>query len=172
MHTQTHSGVKSKRDKKAKFVEKPGSLQRVRGVRGASPKPTESLVPGPNVTGQTGLKQNNAAINLHSNMRRSFRYRKITLRPQKPLFVDLKENDNSDSEDEGEGNSSDGGVSTKVRGQFDSMEISEEDLKKAGPNFGSPTLGGRKTVNLDLKAMYQEPPRANSYSKVCMHVHM
>ena len=41
------------------------------------------------------------AINYQSNMKRSFRYRMITLRAEKPIFADNNE-DNSDSEDEEE----------------------------------------------------------------------
>ena len=56
-------------------------------------------------------------------MTRSFRYRKITLRHEKPLFVNKQ--DGADSSDE-EGKNENGGANET---------INEEDVTKVGPDF-------------------------------------
>ena len=103
--------LKDKHGKKREFVEREGALQR------AKPGKNVVKVPKSKLTNEKKAERNpqglsnkflamrstpmNDLSNFDSNMKRSFRYRMITLRPEKPIFVD-KVAENSDSEDEGE----------------------------------------------------------------------
>ena len=121
-------------------------------------------------------------------MKRSFRYRKITLKPEKPLFVDQQGGNSSDEEADteseagtrpgskveiGPGNGSGSRFGTESP---NTVIISDEHIKKAGPNFGLnpsppmtrkfvPTKGGEGGKE-DQVARVLCRVRANSYSKV------
>lgn len=111
---ETSPKLKAKGINRREFVVKDGALQRS--------KPGRNVMRNPNIKvnnnkkldqQQAGPNRSNAlavypthsdlstATNYQSNMKRSFRYRMITLRAEKPIFVDNNE-DNSDSDDEDE----------------------------------------------------------------------
>ena len=77
----------------------------------------------PPVVSEVGRPGYDNSTLLRSNMTRSFRYHKITLRHEKPLFVTKQ--DGADSSDE-EGENENGGTGET---------INEEDVTKVGPNF-------------------------------------
>ncbi len=90
--------------KSKEFVPRESSLKRIQVIKGNTSVKSKQkigfdLPPSP----QKGMKRavplsTKQGVSLfQSNMKRSFRYRKITLRPEKPLFGD---EENSDSEDE------------------------------------------------------------------------
>ena len=95
------------------FVVKDGALQRSKPLRNGVRNPKISLSPQHNklqryppptsngIHGNKAIANGDLNANFESNMRRSFRYKMITLRPEKPIFVD-NGCDNSDSEDEEE----------------------------------------------------------------------
>ena len=100
--------------RRREFVVKDGALQRSKPVRNGirNPSPNHNkLQRYPPLTsngihGNKGLAVDSPTngglnANFESNMKRSFRYKMITLRPEKPIFVD-NGCDNSDSEDEEE----------------------------------------------------------------------
>ena len=110
------SKPKAKAVKRREFVVKDGALQRskpwrnaVRNPKSKSPSDEKSDTGSEgasNFSNNTTVNSNpssdlTATINFQSNMKRSFRYRKITLRAEKPIFAD-NSGENSDSEDEGE----------------------------------------------------------------------
>ena len=99
--------------KRREFVVKDGALQRFKPLRNGVKNPKISLSPQHNklqqyspptsngIHGNKALANGALNANFESNMRRSFRYKMITLRPEKPIFVG-NDGDNSDSEDEEE----------------------------------------------------------------------
>ena len=104
---------KGKHGKHREFVEREGALQRFKPGKNAikvpKSKPTNEKKAERNPQGlsnkflamrSTPMNDLSNASTFDSNMKRSFRYRMITLRPEKPIFVDNGEN--SDSEDERE----------------------------------------------------------------------
>ena len=77
----------------------------------------------PHVVPEVGWPGHDNSALLRSNMKRSFHYRKITLRQEKPLFVSKQ--DGADSSDE-EGENENGGAD---------MTIHEEHVTKVCPNI-------------------------------------
>ena len=148
------------------FVTKPGSLQRGKAFRSPSPRtrrkhgPKQGLkVPEASVIPQPSRAANNSSILLHSNMKRSFRYRKITLQHEKPLFADKQDGDDS-SDDESE-----------IGSRHNSAVIPEEHVMKVGPNFGVEPLSVVVSRRYNPPASSKPPrvlckARTNSYSKV------
>ena len=197
-HTHTHTGSLRKTDKPNEFIEKEGQLRRGRAYKSnnSNPKlkrtdtpkskqpgaqsPTQSLEPP-----ATGSLADDSAAAVHSNMKRSFRYRKITLRAEKPLFDTPQQDENSsdeeaDTESEagtrpgskaditlgnetgtkiGKGNPSTAIVSSEQVGPTFSLNTSSPMKRKFVPLKGDSDEGGRVTRVL-CRA------RANSYSKV------
>ena len=103
----------------------------------------------------------NSAL-LRSNMKRSFRYRKITLQHEKPLFVSKQDGANSSDE---EGENENGGAD---------VTIHEENVTKVSPNFSvEPSSTSGISVRHNPSAGSSPPrvlckARANSYSKVTL----
>ena len=101
-------------------------------------------------------------IILRSNMKRSFRYRKITLRHEKPIFVSKQ--DGADSSDEEGENENEGGDVT----------IHEEQVTKVNPNFAADPRSTSEINTRHNHSAGSSPPhvlckvRANSYSKVAL----
>ena len=100
---------KTKGTKGRDFVVKDGALQRYKPGRNVVRNPRRKL-PNDRRKGQNSPSPKHEAASqdnlttgndFQSNMKRSFRYRMITLRAEKPIFVD-KIKENSDSEDEDE----------------------------------------------------------------------
>ena len=101
---------KAKGTERREFVVKDGALQRSRPGRNVVRSPRRKL-PNDRRMGQNSPSPKHEATghnnhlttgnDFQSNMKRSFRYRMITLRAEKPIFVD-KIKENSDSEDEDE----------------------------------------------------------------------
>lgn len=101
---------KVKDTKRREFVIKDGALQRSRPGRNVVRSPRRKL-PNDRRMGQNSPSPKHEATghnnhlttgnDFQSNMKRSFRYRMITLQAEKPIFVD-KIKENSDSEDEDE----------------------------------------------------------------------
>lgn len=101
----------------------------------------------------------NASVVLQSNMKASFRYKKIPMRPEEPIFTKEEGGDSSDEDTESQTSGDQGGV-----------VIDEVHLKKVGPNFEAKMSGSysaHKVVSGSCeKVRYRV--RANSYSKVTM----
>lgn len=99
----------AKGTKRREFVVKDGALQRskpgrnVRSPRRKLPNDRRNGQNSPSPKHELATSRDNltAGNNFQSNMKRSFRYRMITLRAEKPIFVD-KIRETSDSEDEDE----------------------------------------------------------------------
>ena len=85
-------------------------------------KPKKWLLEPP-VVPEVGWPGHDNSALLHSNMKRSFRYRKITLRQEKPLFVSKQDGANSSDE---EGENENGGAD---------MTIHEEHVTNVCPNI-------------------------------------
>ena len=176
------------------FVAKEGSLQRggkvIKGAKvtggnsnnnpkkrikkhvlakfNTTPAPSESLLSpggGSEISGAGG----SGATILHSNMKRSFRYRKITLRPEKALFGESTTGDNSSDEETETDNETSSVSHSKTRANFAPVTINEEDIKKLGPNFGinpSPTATRRYETLSTSRPSKLLKTKANSYSKI------
>ena len=111
---KTSDKSKESPSKSREFVVRDGALQRSKPGRNVikipkskltNEKKAEKSQPGLSskflAMRSTPINNLSTAGNFESNMKRSFRYRMITLRPEKPIFVDNGE-ENSESEDEGE----------------------------------------------------------------------
>ena len=105
---------KAKGTKQREFIIKDGALQRSRPGRNIVRSPRRKLPD--RRTGQNSPSPKHAAAaagrdnltngnDFQSNMKRSFRYRMLTLRAEKPIFVDkIKEmSDSEDEDEEGQG---------------------------------------------------------------------
>ena len=100
---------KAKGTKRREFIIKDGALQRSRPGRNVVRSPRRRL-PNEGRMGQNSPSPKHEATardnlttgsDFQSNLKRSFRYRMITLRAEKPIFID-KIRETSDSEDEEE----------------------------------------------------------------------
>ena len=139
------------------FASKEGSLQRSKAFRSPvhSPRGKQN---SDNKREEDSFESDGATI-LHSNMKRSVRYRKITLKHEKPIFADRQDGDNSSDEEDSESRSP------------SSVFINDEHTNKVGPNFAmeqsQQVQRSTKTNSKD-----QVPPRvlcrvrSNSYSKI------
>ena len=100
-HTHNEDSSDSENPYNSKeFIPKEGNLKRMQVIKGGQHNPPARYLKKRG-DGQTGLTPNG----FHSNLKRSFRYRKISLRTEfeKPLFASTREE--SESEDEGDTNS-------------------------------------------------------------------
>ena len=112
------------------FVVKSAGVQHKKAMKSSSPRSKQKQSPKNDrkllelpVVPEVGRPGHDNSTLLCSNMTRSFCYRKITLRHEKPLFVNKQ--DGADSSDE-EGENENGGADET---------INEEDVTKVGPNF-------------------------------------
>ena len=112
------------------LVVKSAGLQRKKAMKSSSPWSKQKQSPKndckllePPVVPEVGQPGNDNSTLLRSNMTRSFCYRKITLRHDKPPFVNKQ--DGADSSDEEGENENGGGNGT----------INEEKVTKVGPDF-------------------------------------
>ena len=149
------------------FVVKSAGLQRKKAMKSSSPrsKPKQSPQNGrqllePPVVPEVGRPGHDNSTLLRSNMTRSFRYRKITLRHEKPLFVN--KHDGADSSDE-EGENENGGANGTIN----------EDVTKVGPNFGVEQSSTSEISTRHNPTAGSSPPRVlckvkanQGYSKV------
>ena len=151
------------------FVVKSAGLQRKKAMKSSSPRSKQKQSPKndrkllePPVVPEVGQPGHDNSTLLRSNMTRSFRYRKITLRHEKPLFVNKQ--DGADSSDE-EGENENGGTDGTIK---------EEDVTKVGPNFAVEQSSTSEINTRHGPSAGSSPPRvlckvrANSYSKVTL----
>ena len=151
------------------FVVKSAGLHRKKAIKSSSPSSKHKqspindckLLETPVVPEVDRPGHDNSAL-LCSNMKRSFRYRTITLRHEKPLFVSKQ--DGADSSDE-EGENVNGGAD---------MTIHEEHVTKVSPNFAVEPSSTSGINTRHSPSAGSSPPcvlckvRANSYSKVTL----
>ena len=151
------------------FVVKSDGLHRKKAIKSSSPRSKHKQSPKndhkllePPVAPEVGRPGHDNSALLRSNMKRSFRYRKITLRHEKPIFVSKQ--DGADSSDE-EGENENGGAD---------VTIHEKQVTKVSPNFA---VEPSSTSDIDARhnpSAGSSPPRvlckvrANSYSKVTL----
>lgn len=161
-NSETSSPDEDERYSRKEFVPKEGNLQRNHGIKGHAMKSqhpkiitrnrdlTEANASSPKEERGQRLapSSNQGTAFFHSNLKRSFRYRKIVLRKEfeSPLFP-TKEN--SDSEDEGDtlyenepssavpGPADSLSLSTNLTRMPDEVEISNTDLTSPGPHINS-----------------------------------
>ena len=105
------------------------------------------------------------SVLLQSNMKTSFRYKKIAMKPERPIFTK--------GEGEGEGGSSDDDTESLCSSgdQGGGVIIDEVHLKKVGPNFEAKVPGihsAHKMASASSSGKVQYRVRANSYSKITM----
>lgn len=148
------------------FVAKPGTLHRGKAFRSPSPRAKRKhspkqgrKAPESSITPQPSLAANDGSVFLHSNMKRSFRYRKITLQHEKPLFPDKQEREDSSDEE------------SEIGSVHNSVIISEEQVTKIGPNFGVTPLSAVLSRRYNPPDSSKPPrvlckARGNSYSKI------
>ncbi len=143
------------------FVPKEGNLKRVQVIKLGHNPPVRylknrgggggsSLNPNGNGTGGNSEKLQGAA-NFHSNLRRSFRYRKISLRTEfeRPLFETTREE--SESEDEGDTNSM---YQTQQQGGRGPSSV-------PGPQMGGGGGGGESPLRAQQQANDSSPSSEN-----------
>ena len=105
------------------------------------------------------LDRPDTSVVLQSNMKTSFRYKKIAMRPEEPLFN--REGDSSDEDAESICSSGE---------QVGGVVIDEVHLKKVGPNFEAkvPSIHHAHKMASVAPGKVQYRVRSNSYSKVTM----
>ena len=150
------------------FVVKSAGLQRKKAMKSSSPRSKQKQSPKndrkllePPVVPEVGQPGDDNTTLLRSNMTRSFRYRKITLRHEKPLFVNKQ--DGADSSDE-EGENENGGANGT---------INEEDVAKVSPDFAVEQSSTSEISTRHGPSAGSSPPRVlckvkanQGYSKV------
>ena len=146
---------------------KSDGFHRKKAIKSSSPRSKHKQSPKndykllePPVAPEVGRPGHDNTALLCSNMKRSFRYHKITLRHEKPIFVSKQ--DGTDSSDE-EGENENGGAD---------VTIHEEQVTKVNPNFAAePSSTSEVNMRHDPSAgsspaVVLRKVRANSYSKV------
>ena len=179
---------RSKQNQKKEFIIKEGSLKRSAVVKGSSSETKRAVkfTRGRHVAASdkktqssNSLSPNHGATMFHSNLKRSFRYRKITMRAEKPLFADQADSDSEDDSSEKESPSHSGsrvpgpsessppGNKTLLNADLSDQEVNDSEDISTGTSVVQRrlNLSHTATTSSTLNSYIGHSP-ANSYSKV------